>query len=117
MVLLSSAPFSIARALPVSTTSVQPTTSIPDNCHTIIVLNTSATAALVGLATPGTVLAAGVSAMTVPAGASLTLAIGTITTRGIMDNVRVVGSGLVYASTAAVAVTLEITYLSAFGPT
>lgn len=116
MIILSPSPLTFARAQPVSTTSVIPSNPQPDNCHTVILFNNSATAALIGIGTPGAVLAAGISATTLPAGASLTLSLGTMTARGIMDTGRLPGSGLIYASAGAFAVTVEITYLSAFGP-
>lgn len=116
MLILSPSPLTVARAQPVDTTAVIPSNPQPDNCHTVILYNASATAALFGIGSPGAVLAAGVSATTLPAGASITLALGALTTRGIMDHTRVAGSGLVYASTIAAPVTIEITYLSAFGP-
>lgn len=112
---LSASPFVVTSAAPANNVSVNPGTAIPDNCHTIIVLNTSnATAGLVGRVAVGTALVAGTNAMTVPAGASLTLAVGTITQRGIMDPATIAGSGLTYGS-AGGAITLQILYLSNFG--
>ncbi|NDC58549.1 MAG: hypothetical protein EBZ50_06955 [Alphaproteobacteria bacterium] len=112
---LSVSPYLVASAAPVSNVGVAPTLAVPDNCHTIIVLNTTATAGLVGQQTVGTALVAGTNAMTVPAGGSLTLAVGTFTQRGTMDPAVQPNSGLVYGSVGA-GITLQVLYLCTFGP-
>jgi hypothetical protein len=112
---LSVSPFLATSAAPVSNAGVAPAVPIPDNCHTIIVLNTTAVAGLVGQQTVGTLLVAGANAMSVPAGGSLTLAVGTFTQRGTMDAAVQPNSGLVYGSVGA-GITLQVLYLCTFGP-
>jgi hypothetical protein len=114
---LSASPFAVASASPASNVGVVPSASVPDNCHTVIVYNPSgATPGLVGRNASGTPLVAGVNAVSIPAGASLTLALGTIAQRGTMDPAVFGGSGLVYGTTGAVALPLQIAYLCSFGP-
>lgn len=62
-------------------TPVQPPTAVPENCHTLIIYNPNAAATvLVAFATnAGTFVAA--DAARVPAGTSMTLAIGSVSQR------------------------------------
>ena len=112
---LSASPFLVASAAPVNNLGVAPTVAIPDNCHTIIVLNTTLVAGLVGRASVGDALVAGTNAMSVPAGGSLTIAVGTLTQRGTMDAAVQANAGLVYGSVGA-AIGLQVLYLCSFGP-
>jgi hypothetical protein len=112
---LSASPFLVASAAPVSNIGVAPSVAIPDNCHTVIVLNTTLVAGLVGRASVGDALVAGTNAMTVPAGGSLTLAVGTFTQRGTMDAAVQPNAGLVYGSVGA-AIGLQVLYICTFGP-
>ena len=106
---LSSSAFLVAEAVPVSNTALAATRSVPDNCHTVIVYNPSTTTAgLIGQVIAGTLLVAGQNAVTIPAGASLTLAIGTIAQRGVLD--------FGYGSAAVGPLPLQVLYLCSFGP-
>ena len=53
--------------------------------------------------------------MSVPAGGSLTIAVGTLTQRGTMDAAVQANAGLVYGSVGA-AIGLQVLYLCSFGP-
>lgn len=112
VVAISSVPVAFATAIvAVPGTSVAPSLSIPENCHTILITNSSAAnTGLVGIATAPASLTAGVNAQIVQAGSTLTLAIGTASTRGFM---LAAGSSFVYDASAAM--TLTITYLCALG--
>jgi hypothetical protein len=97
-------------------TSVSPGTAVPDNCKSIVILNTSAAVAgLVGIASPGAgTLVEGPTGTRIPAGSSITLNVGTSESRGIMDEAQVAGSGLVFATLGA-AITFDVTYVNALG--
>ncbi len=100
-------------------TAVAPTTAIPDNCHTIIIYNRGDDDGLVGRAAPGAAaLTEGTNATRIPAGASLTFAVGTAVVRGLMNQGAVAGSGLVYDAVAASATlpTFAISYLCDLRP-
>ena len=91
-------------------TSVVPATALPDNCHTIVMLNRSATATIfLSAGTPGSAIADNGSQLaTVPASASLTLAIGVLSERVTrLDN-------LIFDSSAGAA-NVDITYLCVSG--
>ena len=112
---LASNPFVPTSAAPATNAGVNPAIPIPDNCHTVVVLNPSAAdSVLVGEAAAGTLLVAGTNAMSIPPGASLSLAIGTLSQRGPMDPVVAPGKGLIYGTTGA-ALTAQVLYLNAFG--
>jgi len=84
-------------------TSVVPLTAIPDNCHTIIITNTSTTALiLAAVETAGGALPSTTS-INIPASSSLTLSIGVLSDRAG-------GYDLVYDSDSAGAVA-NITYV------
>lgn len=96
-------------------TSVAPGTAIPDNCTQVILLNTSTTIpALFGIATPGGALTEGTNSTRLPASTAITLSIGTIMDRGVMDNGVTVGSGIVYDAVGGAA-TVDITYVCVMG--
>jgi hypothetical protein len=90
---------------------VAPSSPIPDNCVGILVLNTSATIpALIGIAAPGAAaLTERVNATRIPPGGSLTIPLGALGERGIMDESQLTGSGLVYDGVGGLP-TLDITY-------
>jgi hypothetical protein len=85
----------------------------PDNCHTLILLNTStADAVLFGFGAPGAALVEGTTGSRIPAGSAVSLAIGTLTMRGDMTG----GTKQVIAtSLGAGAVTVGITYVCQSG--
>jgi hypothetical protein len=112
---LSAFPVVFASAAAANTTAVAPTVVVPDNCHTVVLYNSSTNDALVGRAAVGAVLVEGTNSTRLPAKSSLTLAIGTLAQRGVMDEVALSGSGLVYSSTGLLAVTIDITYLCSLG--
>lgn len=89
---------------------------VPDNCHTVLVTNPSATlTGLVGVGLAGTtVLTAGSNAQRVPPGTTLTLSVGTQVTRGPLNVATLALSGLIYDSIGG-NVTLEITYICQLG--
>lgn len=94
-----------------------PAAPVPDNCHTILVTNPSATiVVLAGIAVPPAALTAGVNAQRVAPGATVTLGMGSMSAgvRGPMDQAQVAGSGLAFDSIGG-AVTPEVTYLSHLG--
>jgi len=96
--------------------AVAPVVGVPDNCHTIIVVNPIGNAdLLMAQAAPGTVLAQPGNATRIPTGTSLTLEVGTISERGVLAYDAVAGTtGFVYAS-AAGGVTVTLMYLCTFG--
>jgi len=112
---LSAFPVVFANAAAATTTAVAPTVVIPDNCHTVVLYNPTATDAFVGRAAVGAVLAEGTNATRLPSKSSLTLAIGTLAQRGVMDEVLLSGSGLVYSSSIVGATSVDITYLCSLG--
>ena len=97
---------------------VSPVVPVPDNCHTIIVVNPTGNAdVLMAQEAPGTVLTQPGNATRVPGGTSLTLEVGTISDRGTLSySVPLGTTGFVYASGAG-GVTCTIMYLCTFGPT
>jgi len=99
-----------------SANGVAPVIPIPENCHTVIVVNPVGNAdVLVAQAAPGTALTQPGNATRVAAGTSLTLGVGTSSERGILAYDAVNGNtGLVYGS-AAGGVTPTIMYLCTFG--
>lgn len=112
---LSAFPVTFASATAATTTAVAPTVVIPDNCHTVVLFNPTATDAFIGRAAVGAVLAEGANATRLPGTSSLTLAIGTLAQRGVMDEVLLSGSGLVYSSSIMGATSVDITYLCSLG--
>jgi hypothetical protein len=115
---VSSVPTSFALAtVAVSGTAVAPSTAIPDNCHTVVILNRGAGDGLVGRAAPGAgALTEGTNATRIPANASLSLQLGTARVRGIMNNGDVAGSGLVYDGVGGTTPTFDILYLNEMVP-
>lgn len=109
---ISTTPFAYATAsVVVPGTSVVPSLALPENCHTVLVSNSSSTVtALIGIATAGTALVAGVNATPIPPGSTLTLAIGTSTTRGFM-----LASGSAFVYDAGAGLTIAVTYMCALG--
>lgn len=106
---LSVSPFAVASATPFTNVAVAATVAVPDNCHSVIVYNPSTTTAgLIGQVGPGVPLVAGTNAVSIPAGASLTLAIGTISQRGTLD--------FGYGTTGVLPLPLQVLYLCSFGP-
>lgn len=93
-------------------TSVSPGTAVPDNCHTVLITNPSAAAVVgwVGQGAPGGALGAG-TAQRIPAGTTLSLAIGLSSDRGLFDPAA--SRGLIFDASGAL--TLEVTYLCTFG--
>jgi len=112
---LSAFPVAFASATAATTTAVAPTVVIPDNCHTVVLFNPTATDAFIGRAAVGAVLVEGSNATRLPGTSSLTLAIGTLAQRGVMDEGILSGSGLVYSSSIIGAASVDITYLCSLG--
>ena len=112
---LSAFPVVFANASAANTTAVAPTVPVPDNCHTVVVYNPTATDAFVGRAAVGAALVEGTNATRLPSKSSITLAVGTLSQRGPMDEAVLVGSGLVYSSSIVGATAVDITYLCALG--
>jgi hypothetical protein len=111
----STQPVVVTSAAAVAGSSVAPTTAIPDNCHTIILLNTSTNIpVLFGQAAAGAALVEGTTGTRLPASGAISLAVGTIKQRGSMDPASVVSNGLVYTGVGGAA-TVDITYLCALG--
>lgn len=104
-----------------SGTQVGPTNGgaapVPDNCHTILITNPSATLTLlVGIGVPVVAaLTPGTTAQRIGPGQTLTLAVGTLPLRGFIDPVLLAASGLRFDSIGG-ALTGEITYLNQMGP-
>lgn len=91
-------------------TSVAPATAIPDNCHTMILLNRSSSATILVAAgsAGGTIADNGSQLATIPASASLTLAVGVLATRVTsLEN-------LIFDSSSGAA-NVDITYLCTSG--
>jgi hypothetical protein len=85
----------------------------PDNCHTLILLNTSTTdAVLFGFGAPGVALVEGTTGSRLPAGSAISLAIGTLTMRGDMTGAT---KQVLATSLGAGAVTVDITYVCQTG--
>jgi hypothetical protein len=112
---LSTRPLSYGNAsVGVPGTAVSPNNPVPENCHTVIALNTSAVDALYGQGLPGGPLTEGVDSARIPAGSSLTLDIGEVAARGIIDEGALTGSGLVFDGIGG-SVRLDLTYLCTTG--
>jgi hypothetical protein len=104
----------VTQAAAVVGSSVAPTTPIPDNCHTVILLNTSgANPVLFGQAVAGAALVEGTTGTRLPAGSSISLAMGTIKQRGEMSG-AVGFPGIVYTAIGG-AVNVDITYICGLG--
>jgi hypothetical protein len=88
--------------------SVAASLAVPDNCPEVLLLNTSAAnAVLYGLGQPGvTVLVEGTTAARLPAGASVTLAIGML---GDRESLAGATLQLIFQDLGA-AVTVDVTY-------
>ena len=101
-----------------SSAGVAPVINVPENCHTVVVLNPAGNPdVLMAQEVPGTVLAQPGNATRVAAGSSLTLSIGPVSTRGYLTYDAAAGTtGFVYGSGSGQAVTPTIMYLCAFGP-
>jgi hypothetical protein len=95
---------------------VAPLIAVPDNCHTVIVLNPAGNPdVLMAQEAPGTALSQPGNATRIAAGSSLVLGIGTISERGVLAFDAAAGTtGFVYGS-AGQAVTPTIMYLCSFG--
>lgn len=86
-------------------TSVAPATAVPDNCHTVIILNQSSSGTVyVGNGAAGGALSLAGGATPIPAGGQLTLNIGVLSQRGGQAN---------FIYDATVATTVAITYVNA----
>lgn len=97
-----------AAAVAVPGTSVSPSTAVPDNCVALVIYNASTTETLYhGIGSPGGALTPGVDAQPVPPGGSLTLTLGDVGDRGIMDEAESAGSGLVFDATGAMTAYIE----------
>ena len=89
----------------VAGTSVVPTLEIPDNCHTVVILNPDATnTVLVGMGAAGGALPAATSAP-VPTQSSLSLVVGPLNQRASA------GTNLVFDTTAG-AVNVNVIYVN-----
>lgn len=106
----SSAILGYASASPVTNAGVAASAAVPDNCHTIIIENTGANTLLIGQGSVGTALTAGTNAFSLATGLTLTLAIGTLSTRGSMAGT----AQLIYGCSGGVT-TATILYVCAFG--
>lgn len=101
-------------------TSVGPTSQgvaapVPDNCHTIIVVNPSLLLTLlVGIAVPGGALTRGVNCISISPLASITLSVQTFRFRFAMDQAQVAGSGLAFDAVGG-AITGEVAYVNTLG--
>ena len=85
----------------------------PDNCHTLILLNTSTTdAVLFGFGTAGAALVEGTTGSRLPAGSAISLAIGTVTARGDMTGAA---KQVLATSLGAGNITVDITYVCQTG--
>ena len=113
------APWTLATAnVAVAGTSVAPSNPMPENCDTMIVRNTSNVDSLYGIAAPGVgTLTEGTNAVRLPAGTAITLPLGTVNDRGIMDQGNIAGSGYVFQNADAGQLpTHQIQYLNKRGP-
>jgi len=101
-----------------SSNGVAPLVNVPDNCHTVIVLNpTGNPDVLMAQEVPGTALAQPGNATRIAAGSSLTLSIGTQAARGNLKyDVPTGTTGFVYGSGSGQAVTPTIMYICSYGP-
>jgi len=107
-------PIVVTQAAAVVGNAASPAVLVPENCHTIILLNTSgANPVLFGQAPSGLALVEGTTGTRLPAGSSISLAIGTVKQRGFMDD-TVTGPGIVFTAIGG-AVNVDITYLCGFG--
>jgi hypothetical protein len=95
-------------------TSVSPSIAVPDNCIGLSLKNTGGNAALFGIGTPGGALVGGVSGNTLLAGESISLPIGSVAVRGVIDQAALAGSGLIFDA-AGGATTVEILYQCQIG--
>jgi hypothetical protein len=111
-VALSFTPTAYATVTTIVGTSQVPSVAIPDNCKSVLVTNRGANDCLVGqlAAGPGAALVEGVSGFRIVAGQSITIPIGTISQRGVMNNAATVGTGLLYDGLVGVT-NLDIMYL------
>jgi hypothetical protein len=89
---------------------------VPDNCHTILVYNPdSTTDAFVAIGAPGGAALTGTSAKRILPRSEVAFALGPITQRGIMDQSRIAGSGLIGDTLVVAGVILEVTYVNTVG--
>lgn len=95
-------------------TSVSPSIAVPDNCTGLSLKNTGANPAIFGIGAPGGALVGGVSGNTLRVGESISLPIGPIGLRGVIDQAVLVGSGLIFDATGG-ATTIEILYQCQIG--
>lgn len=85
----------------------------PDNCHTLILLNTSKTDdVLFGFGTPGAALVEGTTGSRLPAGSAISIAIGTISSRGDMT---LASKQVLATSLGGGPITVDITYVCQTG--
>jgi hypothetical protein len=87
-------------------TPVQPTTAIPDNCHTVIVYNPNAAATVLVAFVANAAAFVAASAVPVPAGTAMTLAIGPASQRPQQTGTLLFVDATVNGSTA------NITYVN-----
>lgn len=95
-------------------TSVAPSSPVPDNCTGLALVNTGLNPALFGIGVPGVPLTEGLNASRLAVGASLSLPLGDLFARGIMDEDQLAGSGLVFDALVG-ATAVGITYLNSIG--
>lgn len=93
--------------------AVAPSLPIPDNCGQVIIYNWGAVEVLYGIGAPGFPLTAGVNAARIPAGGAVSLVIGLLADRGVMDQSVTPGSGIVYDAVGIT--TVDTTYICALG--
>ncbi len=111
-------PFTVATAtVTVLGTSVAAGSPVPDNCVGMTLTNVGVNAALVGIAVPGTALADGTTGFRLGVGASVSLPLGPVGLRGVMDQSQLAGSGLVYDALTTAPCVVQIVYQNQIGGT
>lgn len=95
-------------------TSVSPSVPMPDNCVGFTLKNTGGNAAIFGIGVPGGALVGGVSGNTLLASESISIPLGDLSVRGVIDQTQLAGSGLIFDA-AGGATTVEILYQCQIG--
>jgi hypothetical protein len=87
---------------------------MPDNCVGLSLKNTGGNAALFGIGVPGGALIGGVSGNTLLSNESISIPIGDVALRGVVDQAVLAGSGLIFDAVGG-ATTVEVLYQCQIG--
>ena len=99
-------------------TSVSPALAVPDNCHTVMILNASTTQSVLwGVGAPGGAITPGTNGMTLLPASGQTLAVQTLPHRSLLDQAQIAASGLIFdvPGGGVVPQVIQISYLCTLG--